>query len=657
MIPLLRWLRCAAPLLLTLLSAPLFAQQLGQGAAEALRLELTALPQDTQRVKTLAALSAVLVRSDTAEAREQAMAALSLANELAYPLGKALATQCLGELAHQSGDHELALEQYAQALRVLDQHGRPSAIAAIQMAIGKVHKDQGHFPEALAQYLTAFEHYQLVGDTAGLAACQNTIGTFYRKRGELKKAEEHYRNNLQLLQGTTNNRALAFSYINLGNLNARQGNFEQAIGFYEAAIPLYQQAGDVKGRARALNNLGNVHYELRQNELAIQYYTESLELKKELGNRLGVANSYNNLGSVYDDNGAYETARTYYQLAYEIGRELEAATLQQAVLENLSWTSQRLNDYQTALSYTKLADSIALQLAEEELAQQLSDVQVKYETEKVGRENDALRLETERQSEEVAQKTRERNSLLLIAALVLALAIATLLAARQTRKANRALAGQKAEAEQREQEKAVLLRELHHRVKNNLQVVSSLLSLQSHRLKDQEAKDAVKEGQNRVEAMSLIHRNLYQTDELTHIDMPEYINRLTGQVMQSYGYRDHEVNVVADLDPVRMEVDRAIPLGLVLNEMVSNAFKHAFATVEQPELRIALKQAEAGAVLVAVHDNGSGMPPEAMEGSGGSFGMQLIRSLTKQLRGTLTLKTDSGTRFELSIPSASNELP
>jgi two-component sensor histidine kinase len=198
---------------------------------------------------------------------------------------------------------------------------------------------------------------------------------------------------------------------------------------------------------------------------------------------------------------------------------------------------------------------------------------------------------------------------------------------------------------------AILLREVHHRVKNNLAMVASLLRLQAARLTDPEALRAMRESQQRIEAISLVHQGLYQTADVTSVDMRRYITDLVQLLCTTHKTSVAAVELQLDLASVHLNVDVAVPLGLLLNELVINAFKHAYAEAEMPTLRVALSPDATGNLLLEVQDNGSGFDPAVQSHSG--FGRRLVTALVKQLAGKLSLLVTEGTHYRLLLPVAS----
>lgn len=200
------------------------------------------------------------------------------------------------------------------------------------------------------------------------------------------------------------------------------------------------------------------------------------------------------------------------------------------------------------------------------------------------------------------------------------------------------------------EEKEILLKEIHHRVKNNLQVISSILNLQLGYIEDKGLKVIFRESQDRIKSMALIHEKLYQTGELASIDFSEYVRDLTATVLRSYALPGSGVNIALDLADVRLDIDTSIQLGLILNELCSNAMKHAFPGGKGGELRIEFSSNEDDSCVLVVRDNGIGLPEDLDIRTAKSMGLQLIDSMATQLKGTLEVSRTDGTEFKLIFP-------
>jgi PAS domain S-box-containing protein len=205
-------------------------------------------------------------------------------------------------------------------------------------------------------------------------------------------------------------------------------------------------------------------------------------------------------------------------------------------------------------------------------------------------------------------------------------------------------------------EKEALLKEVHHRVKNNLQLISSLLSLQATSSAEPGVAERFAESRNRVRSMALVHENLYRAGDFTRIAMSGHVEALCAQLMRAYSLHDRRVNLTTDVDRVEFDLDRAIAVGLIINEMVSNALKHAFPGSRRGSVRVALKAVEATRFALSVADDGIGLPLGVDVGRCESMGLQLVHDLSLQLHGSVTVTRDRGTRFVITF-SADGALP
>lgn len=199
------------------------------------------------------------------------------------------------------------------------------------------------------------------------------------------------------------------------------------------------------------------------------------------------------------------------------------------------------------------------------------------------------------------------------------------------------------------QEKEVMLKEIHHRVKNNLQVISSLLKLQAGYIKDDRILEVFKESQNRVRAMALIHEKLYQSDDLAKTDFAEYIHSLVHDLFRSYSINSRAIQLKLNVEDVRLSIDTAIPCGLIINELVSNSLKYAFSDQKSGKIEISLQAQGNDYYQLIVQDNGDGFPTNLDFRNTKSLGLQLVCNLTKQLHGEIQLNCEAGARFIISF--------
>jgi two-component sensor histidine kinase len=373
---------------------------------------------------------------------------------------------------------------------------------------------------------------------------------------------------------------------------------------------------------------------------------------------------YKNMAESYYAAGNYKTAYEYYrkynrQLSdiYTGENVLRLAKMEGIVHNKLSENEikylnkenevkqlQLLRETEMRINLTKenlLKDSI---LHKEKL---LGDIVMKEnELHKSKLENEK-KLSVALKRENVLQLARldsERKlRLTLIAGLCIALALAVIIFYQYYRQKNK-----NAIIKKQSEELQTLMKEIHHRVKNNMQIVSSLLDLQSFSIEDAHASEAVKESRNRVQSMALIHQNLYNEGNIKGIQMQDYIQNLAQNLFDSYNIQKDKIKLITDIEKLNLDVDTVIPIGLIVNELVSNSLKYAFAGKQFGEVFVELKKMNNELVL-KVHDNGNGFAEGWNNNTKHSFGYKLIKAFAQKLKAKLDVYNNNGACFVMRI--------
>jgi len=197
------------------------------------------------------------------------------------------------------------------------------------------------------------------------------------------------------------------------------------------------------------------------------------------------------------------------------------------------------------------------------------------------------------------------------------------------------------------QEREVLLGEIHHRVRNNLQVISSLLNLQARTTDDQYVRQAFEESQSRVQSMALIHQQLYEANSFSAVDLGDYVRRLAGHLFRSFGDSTEHIQLELDIEGVSLAVDRAAPCGLIINELLSNSLKYAFLDNRPGRIYIRAERQPNESILLTMGDDGPGLPPDVGLWNTKTLGLRLVRTLVRQIDGELELGEPPGAEFRI----------
>jgi len=354
------------------------------------------------------------------------------------------------------------------------------------------------------------------------------------------------------------------------------------------------------------------------------------------------------LGRIYYAAGNYQTAIKYYNEAVVLAKyHHRLLNHKEAIAGLIQCNIQLKKDKSLILDQLKEYDLLKDSLLNKDMSATVQDLRIKYETEK--KEDALIQLNKENELANQSLKSARRNNIYLISAFFFLLLFLALLARLfyNNLKAKRLLESKNQIIAKSLNEKQLLLKEIHHRVKNNLQTVSSLLSLQSNYIKDKKVLKALKDGQDRVQSMALIHQNLYQDDNLRNVNVRSYFKKLLNGLYQSYFIDPELIKLNLEVDDILMDVEKIIPIGLITNELVTNVFKYAFEPKEKGELTVTLKGDTP--LILKVKDTGKGMAESAVGNKSDSFGYQMIKAFCNKLDAELIIDSKNGTEITITI--------
>ena len=398
-------------------------------------------------------------------------------------------------------------------------------------------------------------------------------------------------------------------------------NLDSANLFFQESARIFNESRDFENAAISKVKMGNLLEAKGKYEEATPYFLDYYHTALEWQDSLRLMTAYVNLAGNNYNLQKYDSAFVYLEkfknFAISLKRDFEyqeSLKLEAAIYEGKGEPSKALR---TMEAYVAHHDSIVNQ----QNAAKMAELEKKYETEK----KEATILLKEQ------QLSKERSRFwIAFGGFITAFLIGLLLyfLVQQLRKRNA--------------EKEILLKEIHHRVKNNLQILSSLLRLQGWHIEDSAALDAIKESQNRVESMSLIHQKLYLDDNSTRIEIKEYVNNLVKNLFDSFGISDNRIVFENNVKNMYIDVDTAIPLGLIINELVTNSLKYAFPEERSGKIIIDLFWDLQNRLVLKVQDNGVGRANAPILDSSTSFGTDLIKILSKKLKGTPRISNGIG---------------
>lgn len=277
------------------------------------------------------------------------------------------------------------------------------------------------------------------------------------------------------------------------------------------------------------------------------------------------------------------------------------------------------------------------------------------EINKKDKEIEAFKIEVK--NNELLQKNKQQKRLFVFLFILSILLLISIYGVYRIKKDKKILLSKNTEIQNKNKEiekalieKEILLKEVHHRVKNNLQIISGLLELQNIKVDDQEIKIALEEGKNRIQSVALIHKMMYQSDAISKIEMQEYLEELVAMLKVSYENPQKPIDIIINVEKISIDIAKAVPISLIINEATCNVYKHAFTTETERRLEVVLKQISSNNELILeIKDNGRGLPKTYSLENSKTIGFDLIKGLTRQLKGNLVVKNSNGLTIQIQF--------
>lgn len=554
-----------------------------------------------------------------------------------------------GMLCETQGVLDSAAYYYEQALRLYNQHGTPFHGGMVYNNLGLVFQKQGFYPRAISSFLEALSRFEAAAKPRAVSVAMNNLGMVHNQQHSYEEAIVFYRRALDIKKGINDIHGMSTAYNNIGAVFTELNELDSAILYHQQSLNLKRQMGDEMGVGISLNNLGSAYEKQGHLERAKDLQIQAYQKAEQSNSQSDLARASVDLGRVYLKLKQFDQAQRYLELSLVFSREVGERENQLKVYNGL-YQLFKGRDNAKSLKYYEAYSALNDSLRNDKELKEITRLEMQYEFDK---EKKILALEKER-SESLLEAKLERQKIVRNASTGGFLAGLVLIGIlwrgfQQKRKNNRLLKAQKNTIQEALEDRETLLKEIHHRVKNNLQVVSSLLSLQSRSITDPIALGAIKEGRNRVKAMALIHQNLYQEENLVGVDLPDYIQKLSDSLLHSYKVDDHAIQINHKIAPITIDADTLIPLALILNELISNALKYAFKGSAGGTIDIEIDQLADGLKIV-VKDTGTGLPPGFQLEQAPSLGFKLIRSFVAKMKAQLEVFSNEGTRISILLP-------
>lgn len=613
-----------------------------------LEQQLKTANYDSTKIRLMNALSWEWSEYDFKKAEDYARTSLQLSIQNNDKRAQMKSYNRLANALDYAARYDSVLIYYRKSLDICKELNDKDEEGAILNNIGASYYYQGKFNEALSNYVQAAAIREQIGDTTGYANCLNNIGIVYRNTGDFKNAVYTYRKSIAIKKTMNDTKGICNGYINLVVAFHELDEYDSAFAYADKALALTKQINEQSYLATVLAIKAPLYRDLKQYDKAISLQKEALRLTEQSDNLHERVRMISVLADIYELNKDYKNALEQHQKALEIAQPMQQNQVMLRSLSSMADIYAKQRNFEKAFVYQQQYLNLKDTVAQTENNEHLNELKTKFETELKDKEIKQTQAEQQLTLLQLDEKDRDLKFSIGLVVLSLLLAGVLFFFFLQKNKANQKIEEQRQKIEVALSEKEALLREIHHRVKNNLQVISGLLELQDARNDNPDTKKLVDEAQNRIKSMSITHEMLYQTSDLAAINVEEYVSRLVQSVESSFASQVH-VKKEFQLSGVYFNIDTIIPLGLILNELLTNSYKYAFFSGRDNQLALSIQRKGASWEMI-YGDNGNGLPAEITNiGSQKSFGLRLINMLVRQLKGKTEYWFNNGAYFIISF--------
>lgn len=553
----------------------------------------------------------------------------------------------------QKKDDE-ALSFYLKALSIFPKSSNSFWIGFVNDHLGHIYLGRGNYYLALEHFQKAIRVFTDLDVLLNVGGEYNAMGLIYRKTNDQDKEKQAYIDAIAILLEVDESVFLAEAYSNLSEVYLEEGLTDEGFEMLEKSRQVYLNIDYPLGLCSyfAVQAFYYDHQKPPDNSKIIEFAKQGAAIALEHESYQQYADACYYLGTAYLRINQLEDARKVLEKGKISAEQYGYLYELESILKVLSEVYKRLHKPGLALTlleqHLELKDSLS---GEEKIKEFTSlDLSFRFKQEQF---RDSL-AQVQAKNEMVYQHSKEiqiqqlRQLILALALLVIVIVVFLVIKLSRKRKAQNLVLDEKNKViNEALHEKELLLKEIHHRVKNNFQTLSSLLELQAKEVVDERAITNIEEGQSRIRSMALIHQKLYQTSDLSVIDMQEYVEQLAAQIAQSFSMKKLDINVTAN--NIHLDIDTSIPLGLILNELITNSCKYAFSKEERGGLNIQISQQGDGSYLLVHQDSGPGLPDGLDPAKVKSLGLRLVSRLAKQLHGTIQYSYENGCRFDITF--------
>ncbi len=609
---------------------------------DSLTAKLPYMASDTHKVWILRDIAYYLQSENPDSALHFARRGNNLARSLNFYPGRIWNLYQEGLAYELLNQVDTAVQVYHRAVELAFESEDDESRAKLYNILGVAHYFDGNYTEAIHYYSRGFLLSDSISYGEGKAHALNNLGVIYRKQRRFDRALETYQRSLDLKIDERDTAGMIISYYNIGLSHSYLNEYEKSLEYFNKANKLAESNIDLGwDRSHIKIGLGVAYFNLGDYEAAkIQLSDGMSESSAKSSSEYISAKAY--LGAILTAEGDIDEGMQLVENAWELAAQSGHRVLLRDVLKQRALSAEKAGMPEIATESWKLFSELNEEINSEAQNWAMEEMKAKFELRDKEITIALQNLELEREKARINRYMISGFSLLLL----FAISVVFLYSFWKKREQLKLAVAQKEEALSKNE---LLLREMHHRTKNNLQLLDSLLSLQARKTADTSVREAIQASKDSVGAIGLLHHRLYESDNLNTVAMKPYLSDLAKYFCDAFGLKDRNIALRWECDDLQLDTDRAIPLGLIINELVTNSIKHAFDESEEGEVEIALKKTDAPSLLLTVSDNGTGRKGQS-NGSTGT-GSELLKIFSKRFNARLeSLDNQPGIRIEFEMP-------
>ncbi|MFV0573751.1 MAG: histidine kinase dimerization/phosphoacceptor domain -containing protein [Xanthomarina gelatinilytica] len=559
----------------------------------------------------------------------------------------------LGRAYHHFQLYEKAIETYNKGIIEYNENGgenKLTVLSTIYSNLSAAYDKTGQTDNSIKAILKGVEIAEKTNAPTQKSYSLYLLGYKYMGIDNYKKAEEYFLKSLKFSDSVSLQTYVNMNHHGLGINYSRWGIYDKALHHNKIALDFFRKQNDKLYEFDVLNNIAIVYQKINRYDSVVKYGELALKIAKEINHKLAISGANLTLSNAYLNLKQYNKAEI---ILLEIAKDTITPNIidnnsKSAIFSNLSEVYEGKNNYKKSLEYHKKFKKISDSINKQNLDSKFSDIETKYQTEKKEKENLQLKADNTEQAL-LTQKANARNWILGLG--ILLLSVSAFFIWRRYKaeaKAKQIISDQKDEIEQQKNMVEILQKELHHRMKNNLSFIDLFINLAKGRFEDKAYQNKLNELQNRMRSMFEVHKQLFKKDDVTSVQAKNYIDTLVENVKQAYEKNTVTITNTTSENEMLL-ANTSFPVGLIVNEFVTNSYKYAFEDQKEGTIYIALTSQDNIYKLV-LKDNGKGLPKDFDINELDSFGLETIQLLTKEYGGTFTIDGANGVAMNITLP-------